>query len=182
MAGYRACAALATLVLWSSASALAHSAPLRVAPDVSSVHITSQGKTLFGRLFSPALESAESKAPSVFMLHGIPGTDEPDALELAPVPTDLPAIAAELGLSGAHLGRCDGLWTAAGQPPASSTVRCRPQRPSPSSASLASTRRPPGRSGRSGGSPTPSPRWASSTGASSSGPASSWRSPRPACR
>ena len=76
MAGYRACAALATLVLWSSASALAHSAPLRVAPDVSSVHITSQGKTLFGRLFSPALESADSKAPSVFMLHGIPGTEQ----------------------------------------------------------------------------------------------------------
>jgi len=50
--------------------------PSRIPPDISSVHIKSQGKTLFGRLFSPALEHEHSKAPSVFMLHGIPGTEQ----------------------------------------------------------------------------------------------------------
>ena len=63
-------------VLWSVVAKTTNASLSRVAPDVSSVHIVSQGKTLFGRLFSPALESAESKAPSVFMLHGIPGTEQ----------------------------------------------------------------------------------------------------------
>lgn len=46
----------------------------------------------------------------------IPVADEPDTLELAPVPTTegLPAIAAELGLSEAHLARYEGLWAVSG--------------------------------------------------------------------
>lgn len=68
---------LAVVILWSVMERSTTKASVsRVAPDVSSVHIVSQGKTLFGRLFSPALESVESKAPSVFMLHGIPGTEQ----------------------------------------------------------------------------------------------------------
>jgi pimeloyl-ACP methyl ester carboxylesterase len=66
-------ALLAALVL-STAGRTTQS--FQIAPDISSVHIKSQGKTLFGRIFSPALESASSKAPGVFMLHGIPGTEQ----------------------------------------------------------------------------------------------------------
>ena len=44
----------------------------------------------------------------------IPGTDEADTLELAPMPHGLLASAAELGLSEAHLGRYKGLWTQRG--------------------------------------------------------------------
>lgn len=68
--------ALAAVVLCSLVAAPTLAGPLTVAPDVSSVHIMSRDKTLFGRLFSPALETPTSKAPSVFMLHGIPGTEQ----------------------------------------------------------------------------------------------------------
>lgn len=64
------------LLLCSVITTTARASVPRVAPDVSSVHIVSQGKTLFGRMFSPALPSAQSKAPGVFMLHGIPGTEQ----------------------------------------------------------------------------------------------------------
>ena len=67
---------LTAAILCSVVTTSTHASVSRIAPDVSSVHITSKGKTLFGRLFSPALESAQSKAPSVFMLHGIPGTEQ----------------------------------------------------------------------------------------------------------
>ena len=69
-------AALAALVLCSCVAPTALASASRIPPDVCSVHIQSQGKTLFGRLFSPALDSAASKAPSVLMLHGIPGTEQ----------------------------------------------------------------------------------------------------------
>jgi len=68
--------ALSAMVLCSFVVPTTHATPSHIAPDVSSIHIQSQGKTLFGRLFSPALESAQAKAPSVFMLHGIPGTEQ----------------------------------------------------------------------------------------------------------
>lgn len=71
-----ATATLAVLVLNSMATITTHASPSYVAPDISSVHIKSQGKTLYGRVFSPALQSAQSKAPAVFMLHGIPGTEQ----------------------------------------------------------------------------------------------------------
>lgn len=69
-------AALAALVLCSCVAPTALASASRIPPDVCSVHIQSQGKTLFGRLFSPALDSVASKAPSVLMLHGIPGTEQ----------------------------------------------------------------------------------------------------------
>jgi hypothetical protein len=55
--------ALAAVVLCSLVAAPTLAGPLTVAPDVSSVHIMSRDKTLFGRLFSPALETPTSKAP-----------------------------------------------------------------------------------------------------------------------
>ena len=60
--------ALAALVLCTLVAAPTHAGPMSIAPDVSSVHIMSHGKTLFGRLFSPSLETPQSKAPRCIFL------------------------------------------------------------------------------------------------------------------
>jgi hypothetical protein len=64
--------ALAALVLCTLVAAPTHAGPLSIAPDVSSVHIMSHGKTLFGRLFSPALETPQSKAPRCLFFFSSP--------------------------------------------------------------------------------------------------------------